>query len=308
MFLSTQFVLYDTNPKRSKSKEAVNTKAKIKTLLGSTTSNVGEISKEEKSTKEKGTKRTKKAPKSKTAAINETKKGSGRFRVKFTFPGVGTRNVGTYASMEIAAYARASANRKHAQFKTSEDAFGTKDAVDQAMKAIRAHVKKALLNRQRAIDLQRLITKKTKAVDVSTKPTNIAKGVETIVENPSKTKEADEYGSNKSSLFPSTPPVVERRVPSDKINTLLPNGISLLPSSGHYQVSIFFLGEERKVGVYDSLVAATAANDAVKNTLRSYLLKRSVMNGVCPDSIDADTALEAARKAANAKVCSRVAI
>lgn len=210
--------------------------------------------------------------------------------------------------MEIAAYARASANRKYAQLKTSEDAFNTKDAVDQAMKVIRAHVKKALLNRQRAIDLQRLVTKKTKAVDVSTKPTNIARGVEMIIKNPSEKKEADENGSNKSSHFPSTPPVVERRVPSDKINTLLPNGISLLPSSGHYQVSIFFLGEKRKVGVYDSLVAATAANDAVKTTLRSYLLKRSVMNGICPDSIDANMALEAARKAANAKVCSCVAI
>ena len=256
-------------------------------------------------------KRTNKAPASKPAAINETKKGSGRFRVKFTFPGVGTRNVGTYTSKEIAAYARASANRKHAQLKTSEDAFGTKDAVDQAMKAIRAHVKKALLNRQRAIDLQRLVTKETKAVVVSTpstKPTNIAKGVETIVKNPSEKKETDENGSNKSSLFPSTPPVVERRIPSDKINKLLPNGISLLPSSGHYQISIFFLGEERKVGVYDSLVAATAANDAVKKTLRSYLLKRSVMNGICPDSIDANMALEAARKAANAKVCSCLAI
>ena len=215
--------------------------------------------------------------------------------------------------MEIAAYARTSANRKQAQLKTSEDAFGTKDAVDQAMKAIRAHVKKALLNRQRAIDLQRLVTKETKAVVVSTpstKPTNtcIAKGVETIVKNPSEKKETDENGSNKSSLFPSTPPVVERRISSDKINTLLPNGISLLPSSGHYQISIFFLGEERKVGVYDSLVAATAANDAVKKTLRSYLLKRSVMNGICPDSIDANMALEAARKAANAKVCGCVAI
>ena len=206
--------------------------------------------------------------------------------------------------MEIAAYARASANRKRAQLKTSDDAFGTKDAVDQAMKTIRAHVAKALLNRQRAIDLQKLITKKPKGVDVSNDQTKTKRGGDQVVNTSTSSEkmEADGNDSNKPGLPPSTPPVVEGRIASDKINSLLPNGISLLPSSGHYQVSIFFLGERRKVGVYDSLVGATAANDAVKKTLRSYLLKRSVMNGISPDPIDANMALETARKAANAKV------
>ena len=230
--------------------------------------------------KKKSVKTNKKTP---TSAVTcaETKKGSGRFAVKVSFPGVGRRNVGTYQSLDEMAYAKGCASRKHRQLKTSDDAFATKETVEEAIEAIRAYVKQALADRQKALDMQALIQKKREVKNLVVK----------------------------TKSCPPSPPALERQDSSVKIKDILPNGIKLLPS-GKYEVAIFFLAGERRIGVYDSLSAAVVANDAAKTTLRSYLLKRSIMRGAIPGLSDSELALETAIAAANAKVrrnmCTRM--
>lgn len=255
---------------RSKPKGAKTKGAKIQ---GNTSDNKSKAGEDDEPTKKKKSVQTKKKTPTSAVTCAETKKGSGRFAVKVRFPGVGRRNVGTYQSLDEMAYAKGCASRKHRQLKTSDDAFATKEAVDEAIEAIRAYVKQALADRQKALDMQALIQKKREVKNL-------------IV---------------KTKSCPPSPPALERQDSRDNIKDILPNGIKLLPS-GKYEVSIFFLVEERRIGVYDSLAAAVVANDAATTTLRSYLLKRSIMRGAIPGPSDSELALETAIAAANAKV------
>ncbi len=253
---------------RSKPKAAKTNGEKIR---DNTSDNKSKAGKDEPM-KKKSVKTNKKTP---TSAVTcaETKKGSGRFAVRVRFPGVGRRNVGTYHSLDEMAYAKGCASRKHRQLKTSDDAFATKEAVEEAIEAIRAYVKQALADRQKALDMQALIQKKREVKNL-------------IV---------------KTKSCPPSPPALERQDSRDNMKDILPTGIKLLPS-GKYEVAIFFLVGERRIGVYDSLSAAVVANDAATTTLRSYLLKRSIMRGAIPGPSDSELALESAIAAAKAKV------
>lgn len=255
---------------RSKPKAA---KTKGEKIQGNTSDNKAKSGEDEPTKKKKKSVQKKKKTPTSAVTCAETKKGSGRFAVKVSFPGVGRRNVGTYQSLDEMAYAKGCASRKHRQLKTSDDAFATKEAVEEAIEAIRAYVKQALADRQKALDMQALIQKKREVKNLVVK----------------------------TKSCPPSPPALERQDSSVNIKDILPNGIKLLPSE-KYEVAIFFLAGERRIGVYDSLSAAVVANDAAKTTLRSYLLKRSIMRGAIPGLSDSEFALETAIAAANAKV------
>ena len=256
------FLLIRSKPKAAK------TNGEIRDNTSDNKSKAGE----DKPMKKKSAQTNRKTP---TSAVTcaETKKGSGRYAVRVRFPGVGRRNVGTYQSLDEMAYAKGCASRKHRQLKTSDDAFATKEAAEEAIEAIRAYVKQALADRQKALDMQALIQKKREVKNL-------------IV---------------KTKSCPPSPPALERQDSRNNMKDILPTGIKLLPS-GKYEVAIFFLVGERRIGVYDSLSAAVVANEAATTTLRSYLLKHSIMRGAIPGPSDSELALETAIAAAKAKV------